>query len=43
MDDLFAFLANDDLHPIIRSSVLLYRYHPAFAFIPIDSELDDFI
>ncbi len=66
MDDLFAFLAKDDVHPLIRSSVfhyelefihpfqdgngrigrfwqsvLLYHYHPAFEFIPIESLIKD--
>lgn len=66
MDDLFAFLAKDDLHLLIRSSVfhyelefihpfqdgngrigrfwqsvLLYHYHPAFEFIPLESLIKD--
>ena len=66
MEDLFAFLKKDDLHPLIRScvfhyelefihpfqdgngrigrfwhSLLLYHYHPAFEFIPIESLIKD--
>ena len=62
MDDLFSFLKNSEIHPLIRScvfhyelefihpfqdgngrigrfwhSLLLYQYHPAFEFIPVES------
>jgi len=66
MDDLFLFLKNEKLNPLIRSCVfhyelefihpfqdgngkvgrfwhtlLLYNYHPAFEFIPIESLIRD--
>jgi len=66
MDDLFIFLKNKELNPLIRScvfhyelefihpfqdgngrigrfwhSLLLYNYHPAFEFIPIESLIRD--
>lgn len=66
MDDLFLFLQNEKLNPLIRSCVfhyelefihpfqdgngrvgrfwhtlLLYNYHPAFEFIPIESLIRD--
>jgi Fic family protein len=66
MDELFRFLKNDELNPLIRSCVfhyelefihpfqdgnervgrfwqtlLLYHYHPAFEFIPIESLIRD--